>query len=88
MFGTMKTLIPQPAICNFMAIVLWALVNPPHYEQTQPDGELKETKCTRDKCIHVDVFEWVWAWDRNIGAWVHYPVGVLRFPVPRGWDKV
>jgi hypothetical protein len=87
MFGTMKTLIPQPAICNFMATALWAIVNPPCKEQ-QPDGHLKDTHCTPQKCLHVDVFEWVWAWDRNMGMFIHYPAGLVRYTTPRGWNKV
>lgn len=48
------------------------------YEQTS-DGQLYPTHCIPEKCLHVDVYNWVWAWDRNIAAYIHYPAGPKWF---------
>lgn len=80
MFGTLMTLIHQIQVCHFAQDVATSFVSPRHYEQ-KPNGKLRLSKCRRHKCIHVDVFEWVWAWDCNIGAYIHYPTTRTRFPV-------
>ena len=46
------------------------------YYQSPSEG-LMRTDCNpKDGCF-LDVF---WAWDRSLGAWVHYPVEVIPFP--------
>jgi len=32
-------------------------------------GEMHLVWCEKDQCRHGKVY---WAWDRSIGAWVHY----------------
>ena len=62
------------SLCHFFVVLSRSSSIHSRFEQAG-DGNLYPTHCTPQKCLHVDVFNWVWARDRNMGAWIHYPAG-------------